>query len=122
MKKTDKLKKDFAIHGYKVQEEKDGLIIFDTDREFYKENVDKKIDKTHPIFTDKHGKQEGDKSTVILHSLCAHCNTYLVDNKCPECGRVFGKLRTLKPHIPYPDELQNNVQLRGNINNAEGVK
>lgn len=104
MKKTDLLKQDYKAHGYKVAEEKDGLIIFDTDREYYAKNVDKKIHKEHPIFTDKHGEQIGNKATCIIHSVCGYCNCYLVDNKCPKCDREYGNFQTLKPHIPYPDE------------------
>lgn len=104
MKKTDKLKADYQIHGYKVAEERPGFIVFDSDREYNKKHIDKKIAKTHPIFTDDHGEQIGDKATCIIHSICGHCNCYLVDDTCPECGKVY-KIRTLKPHIPYPDEM-----------------
>jgi rRNA maturation protein Nop10 len=108
-KHTEKLKEDFKKHGYRVQSEKPGLIVFDTDREYYKKHVDKKIHATHPIFTDEHGVQEGDKSTVIVHSMCGHCNEYLEENKCPKCGREYGRFQTAKPHIPYPDELKKGV-------------
>jgi len=105
MKKVDKLKQDYQDHGYKIKSEKDGLIIFDTDKEFYKQNVDKKIDREHPIFTDKRGEQIGNKSTCIIHSICGHCNIYLEDNKCPKCQREFKQFQVKKPHIAYPDEL-----------------
>ena len=108
MKHTDKLKLDYKKHGYKIAEESDGFIVFDTDREYNKKHIDKSISKTHPIFTDEHGEQIGDKSTCVIHSLCGHCNCYLKDNKCPECGRVYG-IRTMKAHIPYPDEIKKGV-------------
>lgn len=104
MKKTDKLKQDFKKHGYKLKSQTDGLLVFETDNEYYKENVDKKIHAKHPIFTNEHGEQIGNKSTCIIHSICAHCNVYLKENKCPECGREYG-IVTMKPHIPYPDEI-----------------
>jgi len=104
MKKTDQLKQDYKKHGYRLKSQKDGVLVFDTDREYYKKNVDKDVHAKHPIFSNDHGEQIGSKSTCIIHSKCAHCNCYLIENKCPQCKRVY-RIVTTKPHIPYPDEI-----------------
>jgi hypothetical protein len=103
MKRIDALKEDYKKHGYSLISEKNGVLVFDTDSDFYQKNVKTEIHKTHPIFTDKFGKQVGNKSTCIVHNMCGHCKVHLIGDTCPICKRKY-KIKIRKPHIPYPEE------------------
>lgn len=108
MKRIDALKEDYSKHGYNIISERNGIMVFETDRDDYMKNVDPKIHKTHPIFTDKFGKQMGNKSTCIVHNMCGHCKVHLIEDTCPVCKRKY-KIKIRKPHIPYPKENYGNI-------------
>lgn len=105
MNQIEKLKEDYQNHGYDTVEESPGRVVFETDAEKYKENVDPKIHAKHPIFTNKFGQQKGNKSRCVIHSFCAKCKMRLAGDTCPKCGKVY-KLVNRKPHIPYPNEIK----------------
>lgn len=100
----DELKKDYADHGYNVVSEEPGKIIFETTKKDYMKKVKPEIHETHPIFTDEFGKQEGTKSTVIVHNMCGHCRLHLNYDTCAKCNRTY-RIKNRKHHIPYPNEI-----------------
>jgi ribosomal protein L31 len=92
MNKTEQLKKDYFDHGYKLVKEKNGILFFETEKDYnIKHNI---YHKTHPIFTDK---SRGTRSRVITQNICGWCRVNLEDDTCPKCHRKYN-IVTKKPH------------------------